>query len=56
VKVVATFPDSSHPPILYPAALTASSRDADAAAFLAYLRSPAAVRLFVGQGFDMVAK
>ena len=55
VKVVAAFPDSSHPPILYPAALTASSRNADAAAFLAYLRSPEAVRLFVGQGFDMVA-
>jgi molybdate transport system substrate-binding protein len=56
VKVVAVFPDSSHPPILYPAALTASSRHADAAAFLAYLRSPAAVRRFSEQGFDMIAK
>jgi molybdate transport system substrate-binding protein len=56
VKVVAAFPDSSHPPILYPAALTASSRNADAAAFLAYLRSPTALRLFLEQGFDMVAK
>jgi molybdate transport system substrate-binding protein len=56
VKVVATFPNTSHPPILYPAALTASSRNPDAAAFLAYLRSPTAVRLFVEQGFDMVGK
>jgi molybdate transport system substrate-binding protein len=56
VKVVAIFPNTSHPPILYPAALTASSRNADAAAFLAYLRSPTAVRLFVEQGFDMVGK
>jgi molybdate transport system substrate-binding protein len=56
VKVVAVFPDSSHPPILYPAALTTASRNADAAAFLAYLRSPAAVRRFSEQGFDMIAK
>jgi molybdate transport system substrate-binding protein len=56
VKVVAIFPSTSHPPILYPAALTATSRNADAAAFLAYLRSPTAVRLFVEQGFDIVDK
>jgi molybdate transport system substrate-binding protein len=56
VKVVAVFPETSHPPILYPAALTPTSRNADAAAFLAFLRSPTAVRLFVEQGFDMVGK
>ena len=56
VKVVDTFPESSHQPILYPAALLAASRSADAAAFLAYLRSPAAVREFTGQGFVMVNK
>jgi hypothetical protein len=43
-------------PILYPAALLAASRSADAAAFLAYLRSPAAVRDFTAQGFVMVNK
>lgn len=56
VKVVDTFPVSSHPPILYPAALTAPGHGADAAPFLAYLRSPAAVREFTGQGFVMVDK
>jgi len=56
VKVVDTFPASSHPPILYPAALVADSRSADAAAFLAFLRSPPAVRDFAAQGFVMVAK
>jgi molybdate transport system substrate-binding protein len=54
VKVVDTFPESSHPPILYPAALLAVSRSTDASAFLAYLRSPAAVRDFTAQGFVMV--
>jgi molybdate transport system substrate-binding protein len=56
VKVVETFPASSHPPILYPAALTAISHGGDAAPFLAYLRSPAAVREFTAQGFGMVDK
>jgi molybdate transport system substrate-binding protein len=55
VKVVDRFPASSHPPILYPAARTAASRNADAAAFLRYLRSPKAVREFTGQGFVMSA-
>jgi molybdate transport system substrate-binding protein len=56
VKVVDTFPASSHPPILYPAALTAASRNADAGALLGFLRSTEAVREFTAQGFVMVAK
>jgi molybdate transport system substrate-binding protein len=56
VKVVDTFPAASHPPILYPAALTAASSNANAAAFLGFLRSAAAVREFTAQGFVMVAK
>jgi molybdate transport system substrate-binding protein len=56
VKVVDTFPETSHPPILYPAALVAASRSTDATAFLAYLRSPAAVRDFTAQGFTVVNK
>lgn len=55
VKVVATFPEGSHPPILYPAALTAMHRNDDAGAFLRYLRSPKAVTDFTAQGFVMVA-
>jgi molybdate transport system substrate-binding protein len=56
VKVVDTFPASSHPPILYPAALTAASRNPDAAALLGFLRSADAVREFTAQGFVMIAK
>jgi molybdate transport system substrate-binding protein len=56
VKIVDTFPESSHPPVLYPAALTAATHNADAAAFLAYLRSATAVKEFTAQGFDMVGK
>lgn len=54
VKVVGTFPPDSHAPILYPAALTTASRNPDAKAFLAYLRSSTAVSEFKAQGFGMV--
>lgn len=54
VEVVATFPDGSHPPIVYPAALTKESRNAHGAAFLAYLRSPAARPFFERQGFVVI--
>lgn len=40
VKVVGTFPEDSHPPIIYPVAITADSRNADAAAYLEFVRSP----------------
>ena len=39
VKIVATFPEDSHPPIIYPAALDHGSKNADAKAFLDFLRS-----------------
>ena len=51
VKIVDMFPASSHPPILYPAALTATGKKAEATEFLKYLRSPKAVRDFTAQGF-----
>jgi molybdate transport system substrate-binding protein len=54
VDVVATFPEGSHPPIVYPAALTKASRNADGAAFLSYLRSPAARPFFERQGFVVI--
>ncbi len=54
VKVVATFPADSHPPILYPAALTRDSTHPDAAAFLDFLRGPAAKAAFERQGFRVV--
>ncbi len=55
VKVVATFPEDSHEPILYPVALTASSANPDAAAFLDFLKSDDAKPAFEKQGFAIVA-
>lgn len=54
VKVVDTFPASSHSPILYPVAMTASSTNADAVSFMAFLRYPASARQFIAQGFTVV--
>lgn len=53
VRVVGRFPAESHAPILYPVALTASSRHPDASAFLAYLAGPAATRIFEAEGFTI---
>jgi len=50
VKVLGTFPESTHSPIVYPAALTASSSPA-AAKVLEYLKSPAARVAFDKAGF-----
>jgi molybdate transport system substrate-binding protein len=54
VKVVATFPEASHAPILYPFALTASSHNNSAAKFLTYLKSPAGRAIFEKQGFKVL--
>ena len=51
VKIVATFPESSHKPIVYPAALTAASANSAARAFFEFLHSPAARAIFQRQGF-----
>jgi molybdate transport system substrate-binding protein len=50
VRVVGEFPATTHPPIVYPAALTTSA-GAGAADFLAYLSGPAARRRFEAAGF-----
>lgn len=54
VKVVGTFPEVTHPPIIYPVALTADSTNPDAPAFLAFLRSARAKPIFEKQGFTMI--
>ena len=54
VRVVATFPADSHPPIVYPVALTKESANPDAAAFLAFLRGPTAKTAFERQGFTIL--
>lgn len=51
VRTVAAFPEGSHPPIVYPVALTAKATDA-AAAFVALLASPAARKAFEKHGFS----
>ncbi len=56
VKVVSTFPASSHSPIVYPVALIATSANPDAAFFLAYLTSQAATKAFLQQGFEVLSK
>jgi len=56
VRIVATFPADTLPPIVYPIALTASSTNPDAKAFAAYLHSPAARPLFEKQGFTVLAE
>jgi len=56
VKVVGTFPASSHSPIVYPVALIAASANPDAAFFLAYLTFQAATKVFTGQGFEILSK
>ena len=54
VKIVATFPEDTHPSIIYPIALTVKSINPDAAAFLAYLKSITARTLFEAQGFAVL--
>jgi molybdate transport system substrate-binding protein len=54
VKVVGTFPEDSHPPIVYPVAQTADSKDRDAPAFLKCLQSTKAATLFRQQGFTVL--
>lgn len=53
VRVVATFPEDTHPPIVYPAALTPEASP-DAAQFLAYLRGPQARAVFERAGFTVL--
>jgi molybdate transport system substrate-binding protein len=51
VTVVATFPEDSHPPIVYPAALLAEAPDAAGRAFLEALSSDTSDATFAAQGF-----
>ena len=54
VKIVGTFPADAVPPIIYPIAQIASSKNQDAAAFIAYLSSPDATREFEHYGFSVL--
>lgn len=54
VRIVGTFPEDRHPPVVYPAAVLKETAHPEAAAFLAYLRSPAARSVFEKQGFTVL--
>jgi molybdate transport system substrate-binding protein len=56
VKVVDIFPEASHSPIIYPAAVIAGTKDPAASAFLAFLNSPAAVKILKDQGFTVLSQ
>ncbi len=53
VHVVAAFPESSHPPIVYPAALTRTA-SAPAKDFLVFLSGPEAKAIFEKAGFTVL--
>lgn len=55
VKTIGVFPEETHPPIVYPVAQTAESKDKDTPAFLKCLRSAKAGELFKAQGFTLLA-
>ena len=54
VKIVATFPRDSHPPIIYPFAVTSGAKGEGAARFLSFLQAPAARASFTARGFSIV--
>jgi molybdate transport system substrate-binding protein len=56
VTVVAVFPETSHKPIIYPAARIKASANLDAAAFLAFLESRQASAIFAAEGLVPLVK
>jgi molybdate transport system substrate-binding protein len=55
VKIVGVFPENSHPPIIYPVAITKNAKP-DAAQYLAFLTTPEAKAVFERYGFRVLAK
>jgi molybdate transport system substrate-binding protein len=54
VKIVGAFPEQTHPPIIYPIAVTSASTNPGAAAYIGFLKSPAAKPAFEKQGFVLL--
>jgi molybdate transport system substrate-binding protein len=54
VKIVGAFPESTHPPIIYPIAVTATSNNPGTTAYVNFLKSPAAKPAFEKQGFVLL--
>jgi molybdate transport system substrate-binding protein len=56
VRILGLFPESSHPPIVYPGAVMATSKNPNAAGFLAALTSPLEAKVFRDVGFRVLRK
>ncbi|MCW5734012.1 MAG: molybdate ABC transporter substrate-binding protein [Enhydrobacter sp.] len=56
VRIVGVFPEDSHPPIIYPAAVIKDAKSADATPFLDHLRTIRARPAFEKQGFTVLVK
>ncbi len=54
VKIIDTFPRDSHPPIIYPATLLATSKSAAAKSLMDYLQSAPARSVWEKYGFGLV--
>jgi molybdate transport system substrate-binding protein len=54
IRIVGSFPEDTHPPIIYPVARLTDSKNPDAQAFLTYLHAPAARAAFERQGFTVL--
>lgn len=54
VRIVGTFPADSHPPIIYPAAVTTAGEGSGAADFLKFLSGSVAKAAFEKQGFTLL--
>jgi molybdate transport system substrate-binding protein len=54
VKIVGTFPQESHEPIIYPVAILSESKSPAAAAYLDFLKSAKAAPFFEKQGFTIL--
>jgi len=54
VKIVGVFPADTHPAIIYPIAVVATSTNPGAAGYVAFLRSPTARPIFEKQGFTVL--
>lgn len=55
VKIVGVFPADSHPPVVYPFAVTAEARGEGAAKFLDFLKGAEGRPFFEAQGFTLLA-
>lgn len=53
VVIVGTFPGDSHPPIIYPVGVLASSKNPAAGAYRKFLAEPEAKKIFVKHGFTV---